>query len=331
MVSSIFRQKTTNIGLTKKYDRRNAFRIRRFKNDHGFQVYSLENSAENRKIFIPRFIFGRFRACIRTLLTNEINKKQQESFELTATFLNREYFYMKSSSSDLDNLIIQDIEEREGSSGYITVSRRSLHALDELLYNDKLHHPNDVLEVIISYHKLFQFSFVKGSKSITSGLALRKDVLQITGRYTPSLAQKVLISDDARDADKINLSKPAIDRRKSRQKHNELFMPKLGERFNEKDIKVDYEDVFGATKISPTAIAEADENKDSKTRKAKSILSQFAIPLGASDIKEFGDGKFYFELSVAQASEFRDHFISDRSCDFYLGFEIVVLHKGSHS
>jgi hypothetical protein len=102
-----------------------------------------------------------------------------------------------------------------------------------------------------------------------------------------------------------------------------LFKPKLGERFNEKDIKVDYEEVFGDTIIAPVDIAEADENKDSRTSRTKSILSQFAIPLVASEVKEYGAGKFYFELSVAQASEFRDHFISDRSCDFYLGFEIV--------
>lgn len=331
MASSILRETVTNIDLTKKCDRRNSFRIQRFKNDHGFQVYALENIAERRKIFIPRFIYGRFRASIRHLLINEISKKQQEPFEKTTTFLNREYFYMKSSSSDLDNMIIQDIEEREGSSGYITVSRRALKGLDELLYNDKLQHPNDVLQEIISYHKLFQFSFVKGSKSITSGLALRKDVLQINCRYTPSLAQKVHIDSDANGRDKKALSTPNIDRRKFKKKQSGLFRPKLGERFNEKDIKVDYEGVFGNTKISLAEVDEADEEGNRRKGKTKSILSQFSIPLAASEVKEFGTGKFYFELSVAQASEFRDHFISDRSCDFYLGFEIVDALYSQHS
>ena len=123
MAKSILKQKAAGKGLTKKYDRNNAFRIRRVKNDHGFQVYILENVAENKRILIPRFIFGRFRACLRTLLTDEISKKQPEPFELTATFLNRDYFYFKSSNSDLDNLIIQDIEEREGSSP--TIDRKS--------------------------------------------------------------------------------------------------------------------------------------------------------------------------------------------------------------
>ena len=42
------------------------FSIKRFKNDHGFQVYTLENTSEGKTIFIPRFLFGRFRACIRS-------------------------------------------------------------------------------------------------------------------------------------------------------------------------------------------------------------------------------------------------------------------------
>jgi len=323
VANSNSRQKITGEGLTKKADRRNVFRIRRFKNDHGFQVYTLENTAEAKKIFIPRFIFGRFRATIRTLLKNEINNKQAEAFELSASFLNREYFYFKSSSSDLDNLIIQDIEERDGSSGYITVSRRCLNALDELLYNDQLQHPNDVLQEIISYHKLFQFSFVKGSKSITSGLALRKDVLQITQRYTPSLAQKVLIDGDAKSAVKTPISKPLVNKRDAANKEANLYKPKLGERFNEKDIKVDYDDVFSDVKISRAAVDESDESLDKKNSRNKSVLSQFSIPLAAADVKEFGDGKFYFELSTTQASEFRDRFINDRSCDFYIGFEIV--------
>ena len=188
MGKSSFRRSSAELGLSKRGGRRNAFHIQRFTNDHGFQVYALENRAEGRKIFIPRSVFGPFRACIKMILNNEVSKTSAEAFEYPVSFLNRDYFYFKSSTADLDNLIIQDIEEREGSSGYITVSRRGLRALDELLYSDKLQHPNDVLEEIISYHKLFQFSFVKGSKSITSGLILRKDVLQQTERYTPSLS-----------------------------------------------------------------------------------------------------------------------------------------------
>lgn len=321
MATSLFKKNTAETGLSKKGARGNAFRIRRFKNDHGFQVYSLENTSEGKTIFIPRFIFGRFRACVRTILKTELSKKQSDSFEMTASFLNRDYFYFKSSTSDIDNLIIQDIEERDGSSGYITVNRRSLASLDHLLYDDNLQHPNDVLQEIISYHKLFQFSFVKGSKSITSGLALRKDILQITERYTPSLAQKIFLDDDAKKDIQV---KPNTDRRKSKKKEENLFKPKLGERFNEKDIRIDYEEVFGDRKISfSPSKSETADSSDTKKSKSKPVLSQFPVPLLASDVKAFETGKLYFELSTTEASEFRDRFIKDRSCDFYLGFEIT--------
>lgn len=324
MLNSFSRNKTAENGLTEKGAKGNNFRIRRFKNDHGFQVYSLENTSEGKTIFIPRFIFGLFRAHIRSILKNELHKKQPEAFEMTTAFLNHDYFYFKSSTSDIENLIIQDIEERDGSSGYITVNRRSLASLDKLLYNDKLQHPNDVLQEIISYHKLFQFSFVKGSKSITSGLALRKDILQITERYMPRLAQKVFLDDDAKSEKKTFQQKPDIERRKRKKKEADLYKPKLGERFNQKDIRIDYEEVFGDKKISfSPSTKESDDSEKSKSSKAKSVLSQFPVPLLASDIKDYSNGKLYFELSTTEATEFRDRFIKDRSCDFYLGFEIT--------
>jgi hypothetical protein len=322
MAKSSFRQSSAEVGLSKRGGRHNTFHIRRFTNDHGFQVYVLENKAEGRKIFIPRSIFGPFRACINMIVKNEIVKNPPEAFEYPVAFLNRDYFFFKSSNADLDNLIIQDIEEREGSSGYITVSRRGLRALDELLYSDKLQHPNDVLEEIISYHKLFQFSFVKGSKSITSGLILRKDVLQQTERYTPSLAQKVVLDMDIGDADGEPASRPVLDESLSKAEVS-LYGPKLGERFNEGNIRVDYEEVFGDTNIKLQAPAEADAEKDAKGSKRKRILSQFPIPLAASEVKKFENGKFHFELSTADATELRDRFINDRSADYYLGFEIV--------
>lgn len=311
------------VRLAKRADRRNAFRLERFKNDHGFQIYALENTAEGRKIFIPRFVFGRFRACIRTILNEEIGKPSPEPFEYSASFLNREYFYFKSSSTDIDNLIIQDIEEREGSSGYITVSRRSLRVLDQLIYSDKLQHPNDVLEEIISYHKLFQFSFVKGSKSITSDLILRKDVLQSIERYTPSLAQKVILDAPSKEVADAQPKQRPGKREAQKKAEAKLYKPKLGERFNEKDIRVDYEEVFGGARVSLTAGSDPEDSGEEKGRRKKSLVSQFAIPLGATEVKSFETGKFYFELSPEESSVFRDRFIADRSAEFFLGFEIV--------
>ena len=316
-------QATVEIELVKRGDRHNVFRIQRFINDHGFQIYSLENTAEGSKIFIPRFIFSKFRAEVKMTLKNELSKRQAEAFEHQIDFLNREYFYFKSSATDLNNLIIQDIEEREGSSGYITVSRRCLQALDKLLYNEQLQHPNDVLEEIISYHKLFQFSFVKGSKSITSALALRKDVLQKIERYTPRLAQKVMLDSDAISAGKKSGPKSVVARRSKPNPETNLYKPKLGERLSDKNIEVDYEEVFGDQKVSLNSSTESDDPGSAKVSRGKAILSQFPIPLEAAEVKKFETGEFYFELSTEESTVFREKFINDRSADYYLGFEIV--------
>ena len=118
-------QSTIERGVSRRAGLKNAFRIQRFTDDHGFQVYALENRSEGRKIYVPRFVFGPFRACVRQVLREEIGKDKAEAFEHKVAFLSRDYFYLRSTQADLDNLIIQDLEEREGSSGYITVSRRS--------------------------------------------------------------------------------------------------------------------------------------------------------------------------------------------------------------
>ncbi|VUD59162.1 hypothetical protein TDB9533_02606 [Thalassocella blandensis] len=323
MVTSATTKKPLHaIAINKKSDRQNHFRIQRQKNDHGFYVYVLENLAENKRIFIPRFVFGQFRACIQHIIHEEQSKPKAEPFERQVSFLNRDYFYFKSSRMDLNNLIIQDVEERKGSSGYITVGRKALHSLTTLLYSDALQHPNDVLDGIISYHKLFQFSFVKGSKSITSDLILRKDVLQSTHDYRPTLAARN--SSDSQPKEEKKPVQAALANSASGKKKKidaATYQPKLGERFHEKDIKVDYGEIFGDKKLSLSSGAPAEETKDSK--KSKSALSQFPTPLSATEIKAFGEGKFSFELSPDDAVEFRNRFISDRSADFYLGFEIV--------
>src|SRR5690606_20412514 len=82
-------------------------------------------------------------------------------------------------------------------------------------------------------------------------------------------------------------------------------------------------EVFGGTRLSLAPAKDSDDSKEGNGRKSKSLLSQFPIPLAAAEIKQFETGKFYFELSPEESSEFRDRFISDRSAEFFIGFEIV--------
>lgn len=310
----------TQFSLQKKYDRQNNFSIARQKNDHGFYVYALENTAEQKTIFIPRFVFGKFRAALKGL-QNEL-ARATEPFEESVSFLNHAYFYFKSSRMDLANFIIQDLEERKGSSGYITVSRKALAALCELLYSERLQHPNDILENIISYHKLFQFSFVKGSKSITSDLILRKDVLQAVVEYRPTLAAKsALETPETPKRETPNKALGTAPAQSKKSKASTSYQPKLGERFHEKEIKVNYAQLFGDKKVSFAKAHEDDSLEQHKP--GKSPLDKFITPLSAADIKAFTKAQFSFELSSEEALNLRTRFIHKRSAEFYLGFEIV--------
>jgi hypothetical protein len=327
MLSREYRLEKDVITVSKRCDRYNYFRIQRIKNDHGFHVYLLENTAENRRIFIPRFVFGRFRASVKKLVDSELNSHSVNTFELRVSFLNKDYFFFKSSHMDLSNLIIQDLEERKGSSGYITVSRKCLITLNQLLYSEKLQHPNDVLEGIISYHKLFQFSFNKASKSITSDLILRNDVLQSINDYRPKLSSLM-------PADKENsIENKIIDNTRAESVKKSItntqpsnFQSKLGERLHDKNIKVDYSRIFTDRSIKINHESQDREGSDKYSAK-NTPLFHFAIPLSAVDVKKYGAGYFTFELDSENSSHFRNQFLCDRSNDFYLGFEIIdALH-----
>jgi DNA polymerase III delta prime subunit len=319
MISLGSRSERKEITVSKRGDRFNIFCIQRIKNDHGFHVYKLENKAESRQILIPRFVFGRFRAYVKKLLKDEASNSV-EVFEHRVSFLNKDYFFFKSSYTDLDNLIIQDLEERKGSSGYITVSRKCLKVLNQLLYNEKLQHPNDVLEGIISYHKLFQFSFVKTSKSITSDLILRKDVLQGIDEYRPVLVTRTH-SNLKRKSENISSEKSYSGKSSSDKKNQSIsnFQSKLGERLYDKDIKVDYSQLFDDKSIKlSTSCNSSDKHSNNTTP-----LYHFVIPLSAREVKDYESERFYYELDREESIRFRNQFLCDRSNEFYLGFEII--------
>ena len=95
----------------------------------------------------------------------------------------------------------------------------------ELLYHKNLGHPNDALDLITNYHRMFQFTFQEGSESITSDLSIRKDILSQVDRYTPGLGQKVAATTGASTQFKNQGDSPDT---KKQSKH--VYKPKLGDR-----------------------------------------------------------------------------------------------------
>ena len=159
-------------GLTGKLDRQNKFRLTRSKDKFGFHVYSMENIAKKEKILIRRFLLDRFRGVLFEIFSDELNQNKPAAIDKSVTYKNNECYKIRSDVRDVDKIIIQEVIPQKGSTGFLSFDRAALKAICELLYHKRLAHPNEVLNRIISYHKMFQFTFAEGSESITSDLAI---------------------------------------------------------------------------------------------------------------------------------------------------------------
>ena len=62
-MKSIIAQKIPPAGLSKRFNRANKFKVSRIKDNFGFHVYVLENTARREKINVRRFILIGFAVC----------------------------------------------------------------------------------------------------------------------------------------------------------------------------------------------------------------------------------------------------------------------------
>ena len=156
-IADFLNRNSVENGINAKYDRKNKFRLSRFNDKQGFHVYILENLAKSQKICIQRFMFDRFRATIKEL--RFATEKTDEAIKQKIYYKTDTYYHIVTDKSDPQNLLIQEMKLKRMSTGHITIDRKALKTIEELLYHELLRHPNDVLDRIIAYHRLFQFTF----------------------------------------------------------------------------------------------------------------------------------------------------------------------------
>ena len=163
-MKSIIAQKIPPAGLSKRFNRANKFKITRIKDDFGFHVYVLENTARREKINISRFIFDRFRSALKTIEKSwKIRKFPPE----TKVFYRSEvHFIITQKLNEKQQYLIQQIDHKGDTTGYMSFDIDAVAALNKLLYHHKLFHPNDLLNRLIEYHKIFRFSFSENTDSI---------------------------------------------------------------------------------------------------------------------------------------------------------------------
>lgn len=300
--------KTLEKGIGKRYNRANKFKISRIKDDFGFHVYILENVAKQEKIHIKRFIFDRFRSALKTLENSW--KSGALLPEVKVFYRSNEHFVIAQKLNEKHKYLIQEIDHDEDSDGFLSFDIDAIFALNKLLYHKKLLHPNDLLNRLIEYHKIFRFSFSENTESITSKLAIKTDLLCSLETYRKKnntvYQEKVVHLGHG--------SAPPQPADISKAKQQNFFKSRLAEKAVAKPAVVNYEQIFISEK-------EEEEQKENKTEKANS--NRIVLPLHCSDIKSFSTVPFSCEFSTTDFSDFLHFVASDRYGEFLLGFEII--------
>lgn len=311
--------------MTAKFNRQNNFRVTRKLDVSGFYVYSLENVGRNEKIIVRRFLFDRLRSKIRIMLKDYKKSEQDFVVDTEIDYKAQPYYIIKNSNRDKTIIKIKEVYPLSGSTGSISFSAEALPSLDELLQNPKLQHANEVLDRIVSYHKLFQFSFTEGSESITSDLSTRKSVFSHIEKYTPTLGQRT----DSQDVAQMNYEAADSTLDKTEMDHSGddqgMFKSRLAERSSQKVYKIDYESLFKGRmhKVQP------DNQSNLKIQKRKAAAkNMFSLPVLATDVKSFTKTPFKCEFSTEDMKDFRGAFLGKRDEDLYVGFEMMdAVHR----
>ncbi|SMF06367.1 AAA domain-containing protein [Pseudobacteriovorax antillogorgiicola] len=322
---SFLSKQSPEVGFTAKFDRQNRYVLRRRRTPVGLFEYILENSMSQEKLTIPRYLFDRFRATMQ-LMADQLDEERLPSKEIDHKmyFKDRECYRFRYSTQTIDHLVINSLIHNSS----LKAPKDAIPVLIKLMFHEGLEHPSDTFDAIIDYHRLFQFSFVEGSESITSGLILRKNVLSENDNYTPSLEpqaqeNKVFYPGEQFQEGELKGIAPIAS---SGSPKEGSFKSKLGHRNqSDKNYSVDYDSLF-----SQKAASETSGTPDPKPKPAsfKRSGNTFPLPLLASDIKAAKSKVFKVELSMEDAAAFRDDFLTDRSCDLFLGFEIMdTIHK----
>lgn len=301
-------------GITASHGRGHRFKIKRFKDDFGFETYILENQSKQEQIQIPRFIFDQFRGRVK-----KFSISPDQEIDDRIEFKKKDLYKFYQPENDSSMLIIEDLSKRNYAGGILHIHREALHTLDELLYHEELRHPNDVLARIIAYHKMFQFTFTEGGQSINSSLALRQGVLSHIMDYVPKLGKRMQAfarsHETAKDA---GIHSREASTEPTDEKDKPEFKSKLSEKFDAANYGVNYELLF-AKGSQAVSVREARGGASDQALKKQ----VYPVPLLASEVKNYSGAPIVCEFSQEDIQDMRDTFLNDRESMYFVGFEIV--------
>ena len=319
----ILAQESIATGITVNKGRGYKLRLRREHDTSGFDTYILENIPTREELRIPRFLFEMFRGEVRKSRRLSFDKVA-ELREMTVEFKGRVKFRFELIKGTRGFKIVA-VDGREGLNGSLACTPDGLAALDEILFDERIEHGSDVLRRILSYHKLFKFTFAEGSESLNSGLSLRTDVLSQVEDYVPPVGRRAgRVANLQLSGDGVPHNRGGLIHGKgnSEEKSPKAFKSRLAERDGGKAWKVDYQALFAAPQQrsvdrQPRANAGEESKKEGAPRHA------WLIPLLASEIKAHRTTQYRCELSVEEMQLMRSSFLEAGKAAYFLGFDIV--------
>ncbi|MEO1227803.1 MAG: AAA family ATPase [Myxococcota bacterium] len=308
-----------------KFDRWHRFVVFRQLDLRGLYIYQVDNAANKESIAVPLELFDRLRASIRDAGADPQTVADRPT-ELR--FGGQTHFTVGRAGADGDRFVIRSYGPDELPSAELNVSREAIPSLVGALYNPRLHHPNDLLMRIVTYHRLFASTFSEATESMTSNLQLRNDLLTRVERYQPALARRM--PEKAKD----DLVEPAMLKElappsRTKSSSGVSFRSRLGERDAAQQYQVDYEELFEGESAAPRRRRRAASDTSASTAKASrneltdAPVNHFSVPLLASQVKALRRVPFRCELTREDVKQLRKNFLDDRDATFYLGFEIL--------
>jgi hypothetical protein len=312
-------------GASARHDRHYKFSIRTSRDAEGEDTFVIENSANKERLRVPRYCFENFRAQLKSLLFSLHEQKSSEiDLEIVVSFQNEPFFRIQARQ--VDEVLINIRELRHNDGRQLNLSAAALGTLLEVLHDDRLKMTSEALNLIVAYHKLFQFTFAEGSDSINSDLALRKDVLCVIDQYTPPVTRK-LSSDQQRRSDLSDEGSSDTPRIaapvKSKKEESNLFKSKLGERSGKGLYQVDYSKLLAQEETPMLSAQVPAEGGIRRSSKAPSPDTCYSIPLLASEVKQYKGQALRCELATDDMQDFRSKFLANREQELFLGVEIV--------
>ena len=314
-LGSFFTKQSIDSGISSWVDRNTKFKIIRKKDSHGLYFYLLENTLRHEKIHIPGYILEQLRTQIKDL---SLKAEDLNEINIPIYFKDKCFYHIKTDKHDPNKILIMNEDPQEGSTGFLSFSKITVNNLQKLLFDKRLQHPNNTLSRIISYHKLFQFSFSDASSSITSDLALKKDVLSEIDNFTPALGNSAIIEKSAIYKKQYNRPEGETSTSKS-----SIFQSHLAERNKKDGYRVDYEKLFSTgEKHSEKFRRKLQEKIKTKKSDKSAKRNQFFAPIMADTIKKYDHVPFKCEYTSDEINELRETFLGDRHAEYFLGIEL---------